>query len=72
MHGYRVATGVWKRIPQRRLDAANATHVSEPAYYTTLKYGKARGHEPVRYVDSIRNYYSLLTQLEPPPVKSGS
>jgi membrane-bound lytic murein transglycosylase F len=37
--------------------------LSDPAYYTTLKYGKARGHEPVRYVDSIRNYYSLLTQF---------
>jgi membrane-bound lytic murein transglycosylase F len=35
-----------------------------PAYYTTLKYGKARGKEPVRYVDSIRNYYSLLWRLE--------
>jgi membrane-bound lytic murein transglycosylase MltF len=41
--------------------------LSEPAYYNTLKYGKARGQEPVRYVDSIRNYYSLLTQLEPAP-----
>jgi membrane-bound lytic murein transglycosylase MltF len=40
--------------------------LSEPAYYTTLKYGKARGHEPVRYVDSIRNYYSLLSQLDTP------
>lgn len=38
--------------------------LSEPAYYTTLKYGKARGQEPVRYVDSIRNYYSLLSQIE--------
>jgi membrane-bound lytic murein transglycosylase F len=38
--------------------------LSEPAYYTTLKYGKARGQEPVRYVDSIRNYYSLLSQLD--------
>jgi membrane-bound lytic murein transglycosylase F len=38
--------------------------LAEPAYYTTLKYGKARGAEPVRYVDSIRNYYSLLSQLE--------
>jgi membrane-bound lytic murein transglycosylase F len=37
-----------------------------PEYYTTLKYGKARGREPVRYVDSIRNYYSLLSQLEGP------
>jgi peptidoglycan lytic transglycosylase F len=40
--------------------------LSEPAYYITLRYGKARGHEPVRYVDSIRNYYSLLSQLESP------
>lgn len=38
--------------------------LSEPAYYTTLKFGKARGQEPVRYVDSIRNYYALLSQLE--------
>jgi membrane-bound lytic murein transglycosylase MltF len=29
-----------------------------------LKFGKARGQEPVRYVDSIRNYYALLSQLE--------
>ena len=35
-----------------------------PEYYTTLKYGKARGKEPVRYVDSIRNYYSLMSQWE--------
>jgi len=41
--------------------------LSEPAYYTTLKYGKARGHEPVRYVDSIRNYYALLSQLDTAP-----
>ena len=40
--------------------------LSEPAYYKTLKFGKARGQEPVRYVDSIRNYYSLLSQLRTP------
>jgi membrane-bound lytic murein transglycosylase MltF len=45
--------------------------LAQPAYYTTVKYGKARGHEPVRYVDSIRNYYSLLLQLEPPPKRPG-
>jgi membrane-bound lytic murein transglycosylase F len=38
--------------------------LAKPAYYTTLKYGKARGNEPVRYVDSIRNYYALLSQLD--------
>src|SRR5262245_54269583 len=48
--------------------------LSEPEYYTTLKFGKARGQEPVRYVDSIRNYYSLLTQLEPAkkPARGGA
>jgi membrane-bound lytic murein transglycosylase F len=25
-----------------------------------LRYGYARGHEPVNYVDNIRNYYDLL------------
>ena len=40
--------------------------LAKPEYYTTLKYGKARGNEPVRYVDSIRNYYLLLSQLKPP------
>jgi membrane-bound lytic murein transglycosylase F len=39
--------------------------LSDRAHYTTLKYGKARGQEPVRYVDGIRNYYSLLSQFEP-------
>ncbi len=29
-------------------------------YYRTLKYGYARGHEPVRYVQRIRNYKDLL------------
>ena len=38
--------------------------LAQPRYYTTLKYGKARGKEPVRYVDSIRNYYSLMSKWE--------
>ena len=38
--------------------------LADPEYYTTLKYGKARGREPVRYVDSIRNYYSLMSKWE--------
>ncbi len=29
-------------------------------YYSTLKYGRARGNEPVTYVENIRYYYSLL------------
>jgi len=46
--------------------------LSEPAYYKTLKFGKARGQEPVRYVDSIRNYYSLLSQLKTKSPRGGA
>jgi membrane-bound lytic murein transglycosylase MltF len=38
--------------------------LSEPQYYTTLRFGKARGQEPVRYVDSIRSYYALLSKVD--------
>jgi membrane-bound lytic murein transglycosylase MltF len=38
--------------------------LSDPEYYQHTRHGKARGHEPVRYVDSIRNFYALLTQLD--------
>ena len=34
--------------------------LSDPAYYSTLRYGYARGHEPVRYVEKIREYRALL------------
>jgi membrane-bound lytic murein transglycosylase F len=34
--------------------------LSKKAYYSTLRYGFARGQEPVDYVDNIRNYYDLL------------
>jgi membrane-bound lytic murein transglycosylase F len=34
--------------------------LSDPEYYRTLKYGYARGHEPVRYVQRIREYHHVL------------
>lgn len=34
--------------------------LSDPAYYKKLKYGYARGMEPVRYVERIRNYQFIL------------
>ncbi len=34
--------------------------LSDPAHYSTLRYGYARGHEPVRYVAKIREYRALL------------
>lgn len=34
--------------------------IAEEKYFHTLKYGYARGWEPVQYVRRIRNYYELL------------
>ncbi|WP_420426413.1 membrane-bound lytic murein transglycosylase MltF [Algiphilus sp.] len=34
--------------------------LSEPDYYKDLKYGYARGHEPVQYVQRIRNYRDVI------------
>lgn len=34
--------------------------LSKKQYYTTLKHGYARGHEPVIYVDNIQHYRSYL------------
>ena len=34
--------------------------LSQKKYYKTLKYGYARGREPVRYVQRIRNYRDIL------------
>ena len=39
--------------------------LSDKSVYPTLKYGYARGHEPVRYVERIQNYEDVLDkQLE--------
>ncbi|MFT4578954.1 MAG: membrane-bound lytic murein transglycosylase F [Nitrospinales bacterium] len=39
--------------------------LSKKKYYKTLKYGYARGHEPVRYVQRIRNYSDILQNKFP-------
>ena len=48
--------------------------LSKKKYYKTVKHGKARGREPVDYVDNIRSYYDLLvweTNRQKVPVASG-
>ena len=42
-------------------------------YYSTLKYGFARGGAPVIFVESIRTYHKILEKYEPPhsPVLPG-
>lgn len=45
--------------------------LSEPKYYRTLKYGYARGYEPVRYVQRIREYHHVLAnELADEPEKA--
>jgi membrane-bound lytic murein transglycosylase F len=36
--------------------------LSQKKYYRNLKYGYARGNEPVRYVDAIQQYYNIIVQ----------
>ena len=40
--------------------------LSQKKYYKNLKYGYARGNEPVRYVDSIQRYYNIIAQSKRP------
>ena len=48
----------WRDVKRRLPLLARA------AFYTKLKYGYARGNEPVRYVSRIRRYYDVLTKLD--------
>lgn len=41
--------------------------LEQKKFYKTLKYGFARGSEPVEYVENIRNYYDLLVWYDNHP-----
>jgi len=45
---------LWLEVKQR------LPLLSKKEHYRTLRYGFARGQEPVDYVDNIRNYYEML------------
>ncbi len=45
---------LWVEVKQR------LPLLAKKAVYETLRYGYARGQEPVNYVDNIRNYYDML------------
>ena len=36
--------------------------LSDPSYYKFMKYGYARGSEPVLYVQQVRQYEQIMTQ----------
>lgn len=46
---------LWEDVKQR------LPLLSKKKYYETLKHGKARGQEPVTYVENIRYYHHLLS-----------
>ncbi|CAA6823575.1 MAG: Transglycosylase, Slt family [uncultured Sulfurovum sp.] len=38
--------------------------LSQKKYYKDLKHGRARGNEPVHYVDAIQHYYDIMVKYE--------
>ena len=50
----RLNPSVWSDVKQ------TLPLLSQKRYYKTLKYGYARGSEPVRYVESIYNFRDIL------------
>jgi membrane-bound lytic murein transglycosylase F len=56
-----------KLNPDRWADVKKTLPLLNKAkYYSTLKYGYARGGAPVIYVESIRTYYKILQRYAPP------
>lgn len=55
------------RNPNRWLDLKEVLPLlSHPAHSRKLRYGRARGHEPVQFVERIHFYWSLLESRRPP------
>lgn len=48
--------------------------LAQKEWYTKTRFGYARGHEPVVYVQNIRRYYDVLVRITEPdaPPASGS
>ncbi|BCL75991.1 membrane-bound lytic murein transglycosylase F [Jeongeupia sp. HS-3] len=40
----------------------------DPKYYNTVRFGYARGGEPVAYVETLRSFYDILVRFEAPAV----
>jgi len=63
---FRDAQGLAKKLgknPKLWIDMKEVLPLlSEKEYYKDLKYGYARGNEPVQYVTRIRDYDDILVQ----------
>lgn len=54
-----------KTNPDRWVDVkAQLPRLADPSVAATLKYGLARGHEAVEYVDRIRAFYDIIARHE--------
>jgi membrane-bound lytic murein transglycosylase F len=57
----RILTEIRGGNPDRWMDVKNSLPLlSKQAWYKKTRYGYARGHEPVKYVENIRSYYEVL------------
>ena len=57
----RVLTARGSADPDRWVDVKRYLPLLTQEYwYNQTRYGYARGHEPVRYVENIRSYYDIL------------
>ena len=57
------------RDPDRWMDVKEFLPLlAEKEWYTKTRFGYARGHEPVIYVQNIRRYYDVLARLNQPGI----
>ncbi|MCL6415878.1 membrane-bound lytic murein transglycosylase MltF [Aestuariirhabdus sp. Z084] len=57
--------------PNRWVDVKkNLPLLAQKKWYKSTRYGYARGHEPVAYVQNIRRYYDLIRWTETPQVEA--
>jgi membrane-bound lytic murein transglycosylase F len=65
----RILTEQAGRNPDRWLDVKEFLPLlTQKEWYSQTKYGYARGHEPVIYVQNIRRYYDVLVRMTEPAV----
>ena len=63
----RILTARLKKNPDSWADVKTVLPLlDEPEYFNTLKYGYARGGEPVIFVESLRTYFDILARFEKP------
>lgn len=68
------ALSVWKGDNPNQWSSlkTNLPLLTEKKYYQHLRFGSARGHEPVHFVERIRNYYEMLKWYYDEPLNTAS